>query len=93
MLMATLGPTPADLLDEQAKEIALFGAGKAVHRLRVLAVDDRGVQVYGLTGGRQFFGGGDRHVQLVAQAVDLDDRAQRGGLNQGAFDESDHGRE
>src|SRR5205823_5072260 len=82
---------PADVIDQQAKEIAFRRAHESVENLRILAHVQMRENFNRLTDCWKFVVTRKRNKNLVANTANIDRRLRRQRVNQAAMEKGDHG--
>src|SRR5439155_18452413 len=84
---------PADVIDQQAKELALRRAHESVENLRILAHMQVRENFNRLPDSRKFVVTRKRNKNLVANTGNIDRSLRRQRVHQAAMEKSDHAEE
>ena len=74
-----------NLLNQQAKEVAIFARGEAIQRGAVFAIDRVDEQAALFADSRHLLRRGDRNLNIVADAACFDDDEQGSGFEDNTF--------
>src|SRR5688500_14664589 len=80
----------ADVVDEEAEEVALRRGHEAVKNVRVFADMEMRQDLHRLTGGGKFIVAGKRDENFVADATDIHNRLGGQGRREIAVEKRDH---